>query len=182
MERHNGIPRGQPNSIVLISWPIIELSSLPNSFSHSLTGSVPEDVRKNFTRITLDWSLILQHHSKPLGPKVVLLEPEPWRTQGFCTSLQILYHMWYFSQATKKCLHKQFGKKPKKWFAQTTQATESWTCCGLSVAGLRLEEGSLARASSSHVHRLRHSCNCEQIGSHTQIHLMLSGLLAHFLI
>jgi len=38
---------GQPYSTVLISPPIIRLSSLSRSFSHSLTGSVPEAVLKN---------------------------------------------------------------------------------------------------------------------------------------
>src|SRR5713226_2228302 len=47
MERQTGIPMGQPYSTVLISPPIIRLSSLSRSFSHSLTGSVPEAVLKN---------------------------------------------------------------------------------------------------------------------------------------
>src|SRR5258708_16286960 len=47
MERQTGIPIGQPYSTVLISPPIIRLSSLSRSFSHSLTGSVPEAVLKN---------------------------------------------------------------------------------------------------------------------------------------
>src|SRR5579864_5411790 len=47
MERQTGIPTGQPYSTVLISPPIIRLSSLSRSFSHSLTGSVPEAVLKN---------------------------------------------------------------------------------------------------------------------------------------
>ena len=47
MERHIGIPMGQPYSTVLISPPIIRLSSLSKPLSHSLTGSVPEDVLKN---------------------------------------------------------------------------------------------------------------------------------------
>src|SRR5579884_2465396 len=45
--RQTGRPMGQPYSTVLMSPPIIRLSSLSSSFSHSLTGSVPEAVLKN---------------------------------------------------------------------------------------------------------------------------------------
>src|SRR5438093_12906724 len=47
MERHTGIPMGQPYSTVLISPPIMRLSSLSRPLSHSRTGSVPEAVLKN---------------------------------------------------------------------------------------------------------------------------------------
>src|SRR5258707_15529416 len=49
MERQTGMPMGQPYSTVLISPPIIRLSSLSRCFSHSLTGSVPEAVLKNLS-------------------------------------------------------------------------------------------------------------------------------------
>src|SRR5689334_10327751 len=49
---------GHPNSTVFMSSPITRQSSLLNSFNHSLTGSVPEAVRKNLTAIILNWSLI----------------------------------------------------------------------------------------------------------------------------
>src|SRR5579884_733431 len=45
--RQTGRPMGQPYSTVLMSPPIIRLSSLSRAFSHSLTGSVPEAVLKN---------------------------------------------------------------------------------------------------------------------------------------
>src|SRR5690349_10346905 len=47
MERHTGIPMGHPYSTVLISPPIMRLSSLSRPLSHSLTGSLPEAVLKN---------------------------------------------------------------------------------------------------------------------------------------
>src|SRR5882762_5856609 len=47
MERHKGIPTGQPNSTVLMSSPMIRQSSLSSFLNHSLTGSVPEMVQKN---------------------------------------------------------------------------------------------------------------------------------------
>jgi hypothetical protein len=41
-----GIPIGQPNSIVLMSFPMRFLSSVGSVFSHSRTGSPPASVRK----------------------------------------------------------------------------------------------------------------------------------------
>src|SRR5690348_15371348 len=71
MERHKGIPMGHPNSTVFMSSPIRRQSSRLNSFNHSLTGSVPEAVRKNLTAIILNWSLIKLCTHKYLVPYMV---------------------------------------------------------------------------------------------------------------
>src|SRR6266581_8718306 len=74
MERQTGIPMGQPYSTVLISPPIIRLSSLSKSFSHSLTGSVPEAVLKNLAGRIFSESFI-----------------------------RMLYHIWYNMSSPELC-------------------------------------------------------------------------------
>src|SRR5437588_12828107 len=74
MERQTGIPMGQPYSTVLISPPIIRLSSLSKSFSHSLTGSVPEAVLKNLAGRIFSESFI-----------------------------HMLYHIWYSMSSPELC-------------------------------------------------------------------------------
>src|SRR5216684_6621993 len=79
MERQTGIPMGQPYSTVLISPPIIRLSSLSRSFSHSLTGSVPEAVLKNLAGRIFSESFI-----------------------------HMLYHIWYNMSSSKlRCKKRQ---------------------------------------------------------------------------
>src|SRR5229473_4609818 len=79
MERQTGIPMGQPYSTVLISPPIIRLSSLSKSFSHSLTGSVPEAVLKNLAGRIFSESFI-----------------------------HMLYHIWYnMSSSRLRCKKRQ---------------------------------------------------------------------------
>src|SRR5215469_8367222 len=80
MERHTGMPMGQPYSTVLISPPIIRLSSLSRPFSHSLTGSVPEAVLKNLAGRIFSESSI--HVNVPYMVQYVKLKATLQKRQG----------------------------------------------------------------------------------------------------